>query len=74
MYLEECDPTLEAAILSAVEATADGGSSAHSPRLVEKLVEQAIEQCRALDDGRAIERTRCSVTRRRWRRSPRSPR
>ena len=25
MYLEECDPTLEAAILSAVEATADGG-------------------------------------------------
>ena len=26
MYLEECDPTLEAAIISAVEATADGGS------------------------------------------------
>ena len=57
MYLEECDPTLEAAIISAVEATADGGSSAHSPRLVEKLVEQAMDQCRALDDGRAIERT-----------------
>ena len=30
---------------------------AHSPRLVEKLVEQAIEQCRAIDHGRAIERT-----------------
>ena len=57
MYLEECDPTLEAAIISAVEATAGGGSEAHSPRLVEKLVEQAIEQCRALDHGRAIERT-----------------
>ena len=57
MYLEECDPTLEAAIISAVEATAAGGSPAHSPRLVEKLVEQAIEQCRTLDDGRAIERT-----------------
>src|SRR3954462_11872018 len=57
MYLEECDPTLEAAIISAVEATADGGSDAHSPRLVEKLVEQAIAQCRALDHGRVIERT-----------------
>src|SRR5436190_23021381 len=57
MYLEECDPTLEAAIISAVEATADGGSPAHSPRLVERLVEQAIEQCRALDDGRVVERT-----------------
>jgi len=57
MYLEECDPTLEAAIISAVEATAGGGSPAHSPRLVEKLVEQAIDQCRALDDGRVVERT-----------------
>src|SRR5438552_4106234 len=57
MYLEECDPTLEAAIISAVEATADGGSAAHSPLLVDKLVEQAIEQCRALDHGRAVERT-----------------
>src|SRR5437870_10808297 len=28
MYLEECDPTLEAAIISAVEATANGGSAA----------------------------------------------
>ena len=57
MYLEECDPTLEAAIISAVEATSGGGSAAHSPRLVDKLVEQAIEQCRVLDHGRAIERT-----------------
>ena len=57
MYLEEGDPTLEAAIISAVEATSGNGSSSHSPRLVEKLVEQAIEQCRALDLGRAIERT-----------------
>ena len=58
MYLEECDPTLEAAILSAVEATSDGGSPAHSPRLVEKLVEQAIEQCR---DARPRPRHRADV-------------
>jgi hypothetical protein len=57
MYLEECDPTLEAKIISAVEATADGGSEAHSPRLVEKLVEQAIDQCRSMDHAHTVERT-----------------
>src|SRR5260370_1147122 len=57
MYLEECDPTLEAALISAVEATAGGGSEAHSPRLVEKLVEQAIEQCRSMDHAHTVERT-----------------
>src|SRR5262249_43269884 len=57
MYLEECDPTLEAKIISAVEATANGGSEAHSPRLVEKLVEQAIEQCRAMDHAHTVERS-----------------
>src|SRR5262245_7452097 len=62
LYLEEKDPTLEAAILSAIES-----SSLHrrenidpnhlpSPHLVEKLVDQAIEKCRALEDGLAIER------------------
>ena len=56
MYLEECDPTLEAAIISAVEASA-AANGAHSPRLVEKLVEQAIEQCRALEAGTAIDRS-----------------
>ena len=75
MYLEECDPTLEAAIISAVEATADGRSAAHSPRLVEKLVEQAIDQCRALDDGtRHRTRRRCSAMSPRSAASPRSPR
>ena len=39
-------------ILSAVEAIAPTADRrTHSPRLVEKLVEQAIEKCRALDDG-----------------------
>src|SRR6476646_4451419 len=58
MYLEECAPTLEAALSSAVEAAAhaEAGGTTHSPRLVEKLVEQAISQCRALDHGRLAER------------------
>src|SRR2546427_8030583 len=57
MYLEEADPTLESAIISAVEATANGGSPDHSPRLVEKLVEQAIEQCRAVERGSIVDRS-----------------
>jgi hypothetical protein len=57
MYLEESDPTLEAAIISAVEATANGGSPDHSPRLVDRLVEQAIERCRAVADGQIADRS-----------------
>src|SRR5215831_14116251 len=56
LYLEEKDPTLEAAIMTAVEATANGPSKDHSPHLVEKLVEQATERCRALEHGAAVER------------------
>src|SRR6516225_1972401 len=56
LYLEESDPTLEAAIMTAVEAAADGGSPDHSPHLVEKLVEQATERCRALEHGDVVER------------------
>jgi hypothetical protein len=58
MYLEEHDPTLEAAIMTAVEATANGPSKDHSPHLVDKLVEQAIERCRALEHGDVVERAR----------------
>lgn len=57
MYLEEANPQLEAAIISAIEAAglADSPDSPHSPRLVEKLVEQAIEQCRAIDAQRSVD-------------------
>src|SRR5262249_47864867 len=58
MYLEEHDPTLEAAIMTAVEATANGPSKDHSPHLVDKLVEQAIDRCRALEHGDVVERAR----------------
>src|SRR5215213_2920420 len=39
MYLEESNPQLEAAIISAMEATAaaEAGSTAASPRLIERL-------------------------------------
>src|SRR5688572_24109046 len=51
LYLEEHEPSLEAAIISAVEAERAGGP-AHSPTLVRKLVQNAVEKVRALEDGR----------------------
>src|SRR5258706_10254970 len=56
MYLEEHDPTLEAAILSAIEATSGSIiSQDHSPHLVDKLVEQAIDQCRHALAGHQVD-------------------
>lgn len=58
LYLEEKDPTLQAAILSAIESipAVDGSDRGPSPMLVERLVDQAIDKCRTLDDGLTIER------------------
>src|SRR5436190_8277692 len=58
LYLEESDPTLEAAILSAVESApqAEASELGPSPKLVERLVEQAIEKCRTLENGLVVER------------------
>src|SRR6266853_1394729 len=57
MYLEENDPTLEAAILSAIEATSGSViAQDHSPHLVDKLVQQAIAQCQHAMAGHQIDR------------------
>ena len=57
LYLEEHNPSLQAAILSAVEASGTAGASC-SPRLVERLVEQAAERSRATNHGLAIDGAR----------------
>jgi len=57
LYVEECDPSLEASILSAIETTSEAGASeSHSRALVERLVQQAIEKCRTVDYSHSIER------------------
>ena len=53
LYLEECEPSLETAILSALEA--EKGSSSHSPALARRLVEHAIERCGVIERGRRLE-------------------
>ncbi|PYR90467.1 MAG: hypothetical protein DMF84_21445, partial [Acidobacteria bacterium] len=55
MYLEEHEPSLEAAIISAIEAERTGMSQ-ESPVLVRRLIESAIERCRTIEEGRRVER------------------
>src|SRR5712691_7124958 len=57
LYLEECEPTLETAILSAIEAERGVHTANHSasPALARRLVEQAIERCSAIEHGRRLE-------------------
>jgi FtsH-binding integral membrane protein len=55
LYLEEQQPSLQAEIVSAMDALRAGHDSAHSQALVRRLVESAVEKCHAIQDGRAVE-------------------
>lgn len=54
LYLEEHEPTLDAALVSALAAGADPHVS--SPALTHRVIEEAIEQCQRIERGRRIER------------------
>jgi hypothetical protein len=59
LYLEENEPSLQAAVLSAVEAGREGrpvNRLDHSPVLVERLVQTAVEKCQTIEYGRPVER------------------
>ncbi len=56
LYLEEHEPSLQAAIISAVEAGRGQGGLAYSESLVRRLVESAVEKCREIEGGRGVER------------------
>src|SRR5687767_3276898 len=53
LYLEEHEPTLEATLLSAVEASRSG--SGESAALIRRVVEQAIAACQRANATRAVE-------------------
>ena len=61
LYLEEHEPSLQASLISAVEASGRGGDSV-SAALVRRLVEQALEACATCDAVRRVEQ----VPLRRW--------
>src|SRR3954463_11059747 len=54
LYLEEHEPSLQATLLSAVEASQSGHPQ--SAALVQRVVEQAIERCAAVDASVRAER------------------
>ena len=61
MYMEEREPSLDAAVVTAVQlgqAPATSAPRAHSTALGERLVDTAAERVHRLDDGRRIERPR----------------
>src|SRR6185436_6445290 len=57
LYLEEHEPSLQAAILSAVDIGAAGGQATVAdvpPAIIDRMVEQAITRCRAVHGGRDV--------------------
>lgn len=56
LYLEEHEPTLEATIITAMEAEQAGRAHEMSPALVRRLIEAALERCHEIEDGRRVER------------------
>jgi len=65
LYIEEHNPELQQAVLSAVEAGREGDDSIKpyiSPDLVRNLVASAVEHCESMDSGRRIEHRRIQKT------------
>ena len=58
LYLEEHEPSLQAEIISALEASrlASSDHSPHSKELVQRLVQSAVAKCEAIDWGKNVER------------------
>ena len=57
LYLEEHEPSLDTAILSAVSAGSDRSTESVSPALMRRLIESALERCAAVQAGRGLETT-----------------
>ena len=55
LYLEEHEPSLNNLLLSAMSAERRADSPEHSPALVAKLVEEAIERVDDIESGRRVE-------------------
>ena len=58
LYIEEHAPELQATVLSAVEESRKGArdrAADHSPELVRRLIESAVQQIRDIDMGRTVE-------------------
>jgi hypothetical protein len=64
LYLEEHEPTLQATIITAMDAEQAGREQEMSPTLVRRLIEAALERCHEIEQGRRVERRRRAARRR----------
>ena len=55
LYIEEHEPTLEGAVITAVDVHAATANAARSPALVARLLRSALDRMRRVDDGRAVD-------------------
>jgi hypothetical protein len=65
LYLEEHEPSLQASVLSAVEESKKGERSAsadHSPALVRRGIELAVDRVREIDMGCGVEHQRLQIS------------
>ena len=75
LYLEEHEPSLQAAVVSALEESGKPnmiGRADLSPALIRQLIAVAVEKCRTIDSGRGVERRACSARPAFWPAWPRS--
>jgi len=56
LYVEEHEPSLQAAVLSAIEVGGEAPREDVSRALAKRLVEDAVEKCQTIDYGRHVER------------------
>ena len=59
LYLEEHEPSLQAAVVSALEESGKPNVQSRtdmSPTLIRRLIEVAVEKCASIDSGRTVER------------------
>ena len=56
LYLEEHEPSLEASVISALDANTSASGNPDSEAFTRRLVEVAIRRCREVDEGRRIDR------------------
>lgn len=54
LYLEEHEPSLDSAMLSALDSS--GGVDSRSQALTSRVIEHALERCHGIDEGRRVER------------------
>src|SRR6185437_11654127 len=55
LYIEEHEPSLDGAVITAVDVHASGAAAARSPVLVGRLLQSALDRMRRIENGRTVD-------------------